>query len=492
MSGAVPPPAARPLERAAGVPRPVCPGCGRCVSGDPAPAPQRVPLRAGVARCGGSRRTSPGGVAFPHCEGRLVSGVVPPPAIDPLERAARVPRPVCPGCGRCGRGDPAKVSQRAPLRAGVARRGARRKGVPGGGAFHRCEGRPVSGAVPPLAARPLERAARVPRPVCPGCGRRRRGDPAPVSQRAPLRAGVARCGSGRRASPGGVAFHRCEGRPVSGAVPPSAARPLERAARVPRPVCPGCGRCGRGDSAPAPQRAPLRAGVARCGGGGRTSPGGSPSTIVRGVWCQALSLPRPSVLWSGQPGFRVPGVPGAVGAGVWTLHRSHSACALAGWRCPPWGWRKGVPGRVAFHRCEGRPVSGAVPPLAARPLERAARVPRPACPRCGRCGRGDSAPAPQRAPLRAGVPRCGCGGRASPGGVPSTVVRGAWCQALSLPRPPVLWSGRPGFRVPCVPDAVGAGVGTHHRAHSVRPCRLALLAVRVGEGRPRGACLPPL
>ena len=226
----------------------------------------------------------------------------------------------------------------------------------------------------------------------------------------------------RKGVPGGGAFHRCEGRLVSGAVPHLAARPLERAAAgLPRPVCPGCGRCGRGDPAPAPQRAPLRASVARCGGGGRASPGGG-----------------------------------------------------------------------AFHRCEGRLVSGAVPPLAARPLERAARVPRPACPGCGRCGRGDSAPAPQRAPLRAGVARCGCGGRASPGGVPSTVVRGAWCQALSLPRPPVLWSGQPGFRVPCVPGAVDAGVGTHHRPHSVRPCGLALLAVRVAEGRPRGGCFPPL
>ena len=45
-----------------------------------------------------------------------------------------------------------------------------------------------------------------------------------------------------------------------------------------------------------------------------------------------------------------------------------------------------------------------------------------------------------------------------PGGVPSTVVRGAWCQALSLPRPPVLWSGQPGFRDPCVPGAVDTGV----------------------------------
>ena len=280
----------------------------------------------------------------------------------------------------------------------------------------------MSGAVPPPAACPLERAARVPRPVCAGCGRCGRVDPAPAPQRAPLRARVARCGGGRRASPGGGAFHRCEGRLVSGAVPPPTARPLERAARVPRPVCPGCGRCGRVDQAPAPQR----------------------------------------------------------------------ACALAGRRCSLWGWRKGVPGGGAFHRCEGRLVSGAVPPPAARPLERAARVPRPVCPGCGRYGRVNPATAPQRAPLRAGVARCGDGGRASPGGVHSTVVRGAWCQALSLPRPPVLWSGRPGFRDPCVPGAVDAGVWTQHRPHSVRPCGPALLAVGVAEGRPRGGCLPPL
>ena len=183
-----------------------------------------------------------------------------------------------------------------------------------------------------------------------------------------------------RGAPGGGAFHRREGRLASGAVPPPAARPLERAAGVLRPVCPGCGRCGRVDPAPAPQRVPLRAGVARCGGGGRASPGGVPSTVVRGAWCQALSLPRPLVLRSVQPGFRDPCVPGAVGAGVWTQHRPHSACALAGWRCSLWGWRKGVPGGGAFHRCEGRLVSGAVPPPAARPLERAARAPRPACP----------------------------------------------------------------------------------------------------------------
>ena len=359
--------------------------------------------------------------------------------------------------------------------------------------------------------------------------------------------------------------------------------------------------------------------------------GGWPATVVRGAWCQALSLPRPPVLWSGQPGFRVPCVPGAVAAGVGTQHRPHSvrpcglallaagvaegrprggcfpallgasgvrrcpspgrpssgagsqgsasrvsrvrspwawvpsngptACAPAGWRCSLPGWRKGVPWGGAFHHCEGRLgsgavhpptarplgglfgsashvlwarvcgcggptlspwpacpvgaacrgnggwpsprgvacnrfegclVSGAVPPPAARPLERAAWAPRPVCPGCGRCGRGDPAPAPRRSPLRAGAARCGGGGRASPGGLPSTIVRGAWCQALFLPRPPVLWSGQPGFRVSCVLGAVGAGVGTQHRPHSMRHCGLALLAVGVAEGRPRGGCFPPL
>ena len=351
-----------------------------------------------------------------------MSGAVPPPAIRLLERAARVPRPGCPGCGRCGRGDPAPVPQRvrpcrpALLAAGVAE-GRPRGGVPSTvvrGAW--CQA--LSLPWPPVlwSGQPGFRVPCVPGAVGAGVGTQHRPHNVRLCGSALLAVGVA---EGR--PQGGGAFHRCEGRLVSGAVPPLAARPLERAARVPRPVSPGCGRCGRGDPAPAPQRAPLRAGFARCGGGGGASPGGG-----------------------------------------------------------------------AFHCCEGRMVSGAVPPLAARSLERAARVPRPACPGCGRCGRGDSAPAPQRAPLRAGVARCGCGGRASPGGVPSTVVRGAWCQALSLPRPPVLRSGLPGFRVPCVPGAVGAGVGTHHRPHSLRPCGLALLAVRVAEGRPRGGCFPPL
>ena len=212
---------------------------------------------------------------------------------------------------------------------------------------------------------------------------------------------------------------------------------------------------------------------------------GWPATVVRGVWCQALSLPRPPVLWGGQLGYRDPCVPGAVGVDVGTQHLFNSvrpcglallAVGVAGGRprggclpplwgasevrrspsldCPPTGWAVWVRhpravgagvwpwapntvslacvpcggcvprgcwgevpgGGVACHRCEGRLVSGAVPPPAARPQGRAARLPRPVCPGCGRCGRGDPAPAPQRAPLRAGVASCGGGGRRSRAG----------------------------------------------------------------------------
>ena len=214
--------------------------------------------------------------------------------------------------------------------------------------------------------------------------------------------------------------------------------------------------------------------------------GARPVTVVRGVWCQALSLPRPPVLWGGQPGLHDPCAPGAVGVGVGTQHRPPSvrpcgpAWSAAGVaegrpreggvlrRCegrlrsgvslpqtarPPGGLSGSVthvlwarvcgcrgpalspwlacpvgaacsgagggpsPGRVACHRCEGRLVSGAVPPPAARPRGRAAGVPRPVCPGCGWCRRGDPAPALQRPPcwpalravgLAGGRPRRGC------------------------------------------------------------------------------------
>ena len=340
----------------------------------------------------------------------------------------------------------------------------------------------MSGAVPPPAARLLGQAAGVPRPVCPGCGRCGRCDPAPAPQRAFLRAGVAHCGGGGRACPGGVPFAVVRG--VWGQALPLPRLPALRAGcRGPLPTCSGRGCAGVGA-----QHCPLGLhalwGLRAAGVSGGCPRGGWPATVVRGVWCQALSLPRPPVLWGGQPGFRDPCVPGAVGAGVGTQQRPHSvrpcgpallAVGVADGRprdgclspfrgasgvrrspspdCPPSGRAVGVathvlwarvcgcggpalspwlacpagaacrgggggpsPGKLACHRCEGCLVSGAVPPLAAHPLGRAAGLPRPVCPGCGRCGRGNLAPAPPRAPLQVGVARCRGRGRASPGG----------------------------------------------------------------------------
>ena len=364
------------------------------------------------------------------CEGRLRSGAPRPGTVRPLSRLSGSVIHSC-----CGRGCAAVGARRCPLglhalwepaSAGVV------EAVPGGLARHRCEGRLVSGAVPPPVARPLSGPsgsathmlwARVcgsggpalfPRPACP--------------------VGAACCWAGGGTPLGGLAFHHCEGRLVSDAVPPPAARPL--IAGVPRPVCPRCGWCGPGDPAQAPQLAPLRAGVARRGGGGKASREGC-LPLLRGA-----SEVRRSASPDCPPTGRAVGVhyPRAVGAGVsvwgpnavplvcmpcggcvrrgWQravpgggglpplrgasgvrrcpsscrpssgagsrgpatrVSRVRSvrtcgpitgptACALAGRRCSLWGWRKGVPGGDAFHRCEGRLRSGAPPPPTARPL----------------------------------------------------------------------------------------------------------------------------
>ena len=398
---------------------------------------------------------------------------------------------------------------------------------------------------------------------------------------------------------------------------------LRAGCRGPPPTC-----CGRGCAGVGAQHCPLGLhalwGLRAAGVLGGRPRGGWPATVVTGVWCQALSLPRLPVLWGRQLGFRDPCVPAALGAGLGTQHRPRSvrphgpalcavgvaegrprgspfrrcegrlrsgappppsvrppdgqlgytthvlwarSCGCGGPALSPWlacpvetacrgGGGGPSLGGGACTRCEGRLVSGAVPPAAAHPLGLGAGFARPVCPRCGWCGRGDPAPAPQRAPLRAGVARCGGGGRASSGGGclsplcgaskvrrspssdcppsgravgvrhlravgggvrvwepstvplacmpcggcvsrgwwgavpgggwPATVVRGVWCQVLSLPRPLVLWGWQPGFRDPCVPGAVGAGLGTQHQPHGVRPCGPALRAVGVAEGRPRG------
>ena len=279
---------------------------------------------------------------------------------------------------------------------------------------------------------------------------------------------------------------------MSGAVPPPAARPLQRAARVPRPVCPGCGRCGRVNLASAPQRAPLRASFARCGCGGRASPGGVPSTVWGGACRQALSLPRPPVLWSGQPGFRDPCVPGAVDAGVWTEHRPHSV-RLCG------------PALLAVGVAEGRPRGGCLPPLWGAPGVR--RCPSPDRPSSGAGSQGSATRVSRVRSMRAcgpstGPTACALAGRRCSlwgwrkgvpgGGVPSTVVRGAWCQRFP---PPAACPPERAARVPrpACPGRGRCGRGDPAPAPQRAPLRAGVARCGGGGGAsPGGGCLPPL
>ena len=132
--------------------------------------------------------------------------------------------------------------------------------------------------------------------------------------------------------------------------------PSGRAAGVHYPLAVGTAGCWRGDPSPTQQRALLRAGFARCGGGTR-APGGGASCL--GVGRQGLGalptltarplggLPGPTTHWLWVPG----------GAGVGTRHQPHSArsCELAlravgaaperpGGAPPAWVW--GVRGRA--------------------------------------------------------------------------------------------------------------------------------------------------
>ena len=150
-------------------------------------------------------------------------------------------------------------------------------------------------------------------------------------------------------------------------------------------------------------------------------PGGVPCAVVRGVWSQALVVPRLSVLRGGCWGP----LPTCCGRGCADLGARpcfFGLHALQGAACHGGGW---WPSRgEAFHRFEGRLVSGAVPQPAACPWGRAATILFPCVPGTGGAGMGNPATAPQRALLRAAIARCEGGGRASLGGQPCALVRG--------------------------------------------------------------------
>ena len=278
--GRSPTPDCPPSGRAAGAHYPLAVGAGGCGRGDPSPTPQRALLRAGFARYGGGTRSARGGGgAFCSCHWLWVRGGAgvgtrhqPHSARCGVRCRALSHYPLAVGAGGCGRGDPSPTPQRALLRAGFALWGRTCLGV---------------GRVGP------------PGPNCPPSGR----------------AAGAGCGCG------GLLWGRHEGARGGGLLPGCGASGVGRSP-PPLPhyrLAVGAGGCGPGDPSPTPQRALLRAGFARCGGGMRV-PGGAPFAWVSGALPPPTArplggLPGPTTHW--------PWVRG--GAGVGIRHQPHSA-----------------------------------------------------------------------------------------------------------------------------------------------------------------------
>ena len=118
--------------------------------------------------------------------------------------------------------------------------------------------------------------------------------------------------------------------------------PSGRAAGTHYPLAVGAGGCGRGDPSPTPQRALLRAGCARCGGGRRV-PGGAPLAWVWDVRGRSLSHPRLPALWAGCWGPLPTGCGCAV-VRAWGPVTNPTARAFESWLCALWGRHEGARG----------------------------------------------------------------------------------------------------------------------------------------------------
>ena len=193
-----------------------------------------------------------------------------------------------------------------------------------------------------------------------------------------------------------------------------------------------------------------------------------------------LYLLPPPVLWDGRPGFRDPCVLRAVGVALspWLACPVGAACSGGGGGRPRGGWPATVERGVW---CQALSLSGAGSRGSTTRVSRVRLV---------------WAWGPSTGPTAYALvgERCALWGwrKGVPGGDAFRRCEGR-LRSDAYPPPTARPSGgQPGFRDPCVPGAVGAGVGTLHCPHSVRPPGLALRAVGVAEGRPRGGRRSPL
>ena len=271
-------------------------------------------------------RVPGGGRLLPGC-GASGVGRSPNPDLPSVRACGRGPLPTGCQCGGCGRGVPSPTPQRALLRAGFARRG-RGTRAPGGAPLAwvwGVRGRALS------QARPLVRSD-----VRPGRtthwlwlrGVRACGPVTNPTARA-IASRLCALWGWHEGARGGRLLPACVASGV-GHSPTPYLLSVRACGCSPLPTGCGCGGCGPGDPSPTPQRALLRAGFARCGGGMRV-PGGAPPAWVWGVPGLGALRPLTTRPFRRAAGAHYPLAVGAGGAGVGTRHQPQSArsCELA-------------------------------------------------------------------------------------------------------------------------------------------------------------------
>ena len=258
------------------------PPTGRCCGGrgrgNPSPTPQRALLRACFARCGGGTGAPRGG---PPClgVGRPGSGALPPPTARPLGLAAGAHNQLAVGAAGVGVG-----TRYRPHSASSCELALRAVGPAQG-----CPGRAPLAWVLGLRGRALSHP---PPPVLWGVRPRSAihwlwvqevwawGSVSNPTARA-LASWLCALWGRHEGARGGRLLPVCEASGVGRS--PNPGRPSFGACgRGPVHTGCGCGGCERGDPSPTPQRALVRAGFARCGGG-RKAPGGGRLVPVCGA-----------------------------------------------------------------------------------------------------------------------------------------------------------------------------------------------------------------
>ena len=189
------------------------------------------------------------------------------PRLPALWAGCRSPLPTGCGCGGVPAWGPVTNPTARALASWLCALWGRHESARGGRLLPGCGASGV-GRSPDPDCPPSGRAAGAHYPLAVGAGRCGCGDPSPTPQRALLLAVGRHEGAG-----GGRLLSGCAASGV-GRSPTPDWPPSGRAAGAHYPLAVGAGGCGRGDPSPVPQRALLRAGFARCGGGTRAPGGG--------------------------------------------------------------------------------------------------------------------------------------------------------------------------------------------------------------------------